>query len=357
MLQVGVIGTGLIATLKHLPAWQRARDLAAVSAICEADPNRARDVAAKFGIPATYTSATEMLAKHRLDLVDICTPPRTHAPLAIEALASGVHVLLEKPMATSLGECDQIIAAAKKAGRHVSLAHSDLFYPSFLKARQLVKSGAIGEFRGMRILLSTPLDYITSKPDHWAHKLPGGVLGETGPHVIYMTLAFIDQIERTHIEAQKLLPEYPWSPYEDYRIILAGRRATSSIALTYATTQWAAEVELWGTDGTLRADLESQSLSVHRRSSLSAVEVGMSTLRTALGSVATAGLAGVRLGTRQHMSTHDTLVRDFATSVRDGTPPAVTPEEGRESIRVLDQLVAQLDQGKTRSSLAASAAS
>jgi predicted dehydrogenase len=73
MLRVGIIGTGLIATLKHLPAWKRTKELASVSAICDLDPARTREVAAKFGIPATYTSTAEMYAKERLDLVDICT--------------------------------------------------------------------------------------------------------------------------------------------------------------------------------------------------------------------------------------------------------------------------------------------
>jgi predicted dehydrogenase len=67
-----------------------------VSAICDVDSVRVREVAGKFGI---------------CDLVDVCTPPKTHAPLTIEALENGAHVLLEKPMATSLAECDQIIAA------------------------------------------------------------------------------------------------------------------------------------------------------------------------------------------------------------------------------------------------------
>ncbi|MFN2500332.1 MAG: hypothetical protein ABR557_14730, partial [Pyrinomonadaceae bacterium] len=46
----------------------------------------------------------------------------------------------------------------------------------------------------MRIMLSTPTDYMTSREDHWAHKLPGGVIGESGPHIVYMTLAFINPI-------------------------------------------------------------------------------------------------------------------------------------------------------------------
>jgi predicted dehydrogenase len=266
------------------------------------------------------------------------------------ALERGVHVLLEKPMATSLAECDAIIAAAKKAGRSVSVAHSDLFYPSFMKARGLVESGAIGTFRGMRIFLSTPVDYITSKPEHWAHKLPGGVLGETGPHVIYMTLAFIRRITTLQAHAQKLLPEFPWSPYEDYRITLAGETAASSIALTYATSQWAAEVELWGTDGLLRADLESQALTFHRRRSLRPADVGASTLRQSFGAVSSAAQAGMRLAARRHLTTHDILIRDFAESVRDGRPPVVTAEEGRESIRVLDAVVAELEREGSKDS-------
>src|SRR5262249_21805686 len=114
VLRVGVIGTGLISTLKHLPAWRRAGKLARVSAICDVDSARVREVAGKFGIPAVYTRTAEMYAKEKLDLVDVCTPPKTHAPLTIEALENGAHVLLEKPMATSLAECDQIIAATKR---------------------------------------------------------------------------------------------------------------------------------------------------------------------------------------------------------------------------------------------------
>ena len=57
MLKVGVIGTGLIATVKHLPAWKRAEKLARVVALCDVDPARAKEVAGKFGIPKTYGSA------------------------------------------------------------------------------------------------------------------------------------------------------------------------------------------------------------------------------------------------------------------------------------------------------------
>ena len=151
----------------------------------------------------------------------------------------------------------------------VCVAHSDLFYYPFIEARKLVREGAIGTFRGMRIFLSTPTDYITSKPDHWANKLPGGVFGESGPHIIYMTLAFINPVHKVFVNAMKLM-DYPWSPFEDYRIELIGEKAASSVTMNYATKQWMARAEILGEDATLMIDLEAMSLVKYRRASAQA---------------------------------------------------------------------------------------
>ena len=179
---------------------------------------QAQQVARQFGVPHVYADLRSMLAAEQLHILDICTPPRTHAALALDALQSGLHVLIEKPMAVNTEECDAIIRGAGKAQKKVCVAHSDLFYPSFRRARQIVANGEIGDLKGMQIFLSTPVDYITARPEHWAHRLAGGVLGETGPHVIYMTLAFVPRILDVSVSARKLLAEFPWSPYEDYRL-------------------------------------------------------------------------------------------------------------------------------------------
>ncbi len=344
MKRVAVVGTGLIATLKHLPAWQSVGSAASLVALCDVNRENAQKAASRFGIPAVYDSLAELLERERPDIVDICTPPKTHAPLALQALEGGAHVLLEKPMALSVEECDRIIEAGERAGRQICVAHSDLFYPSFIRARQLVQEGRIGKLRGMRIFLSTPTDYITSKADHWANKLPGGVIGETGPHVVYMTLAFIDPIRDVQVQGQKQLRQYPWSPFEDYRITLAGAEATSSITLTYASRHWAAEVEVWGEDGLLRFDLESQALIHYRRDSLTLGEVARSTLGQAAQIVGGAARTGLSVLMRRHLSTHDLIIRGFCRSIEEGTVPPVPASQGRESIRVMDLLAARLEQ-------------
>jgi predicted dehydrogenase len=346
-MRVGIIGSGFIAKQKHLPAWKKVGRDAQVVALSDPNIAQAEELARAYGITGVYKDYRQMLEAEQLDVVDICSPPRTHAELAIRSLKAGAHALIEKPMAINTEECDQILAVAQENGRKICVAHSDLFYPSFLKAREIVKQGSIGDFGGMRIFLSTPVDYITSKPDHWAHRLPGGVIGETGPHVIYMALAFINPIQTVRVDARKQLNQFPWSPYEDYRLDLMGENATCSVALTYATNRWAVQLDLWGSEGHLKFDLETQTLIVHGRSDLKPMTLGLSAVKEAgqmLGGTLETSLSYL---TGKFENTHERLVREFVGSIRSGSPTPVPPEEGREAVRVMDLLVSQLAVGTT----------
>jgi predicted dehydrogenase len=347
-LKAAVIGTGLIAGLKHIPAFKKHGGKVQLAALCDLNMDAARKLAAQHGIPRAYGSIDEMLSKEKPDLVDICTPPKTHAPIAIQCMRGGANVLIEKPMAQTLKECDDIIAASEANHVKVCLAHSDLFYYPFLEARKLVSEGAIGTFRGMRIFLSTPADYITSKPDHWANKLPGGVIGETGPHIVYMTLAFINPIREVTVDAMKLRLEYPWSPFEDYRINLIGDKAISSVTLNYGTKQWMARIEIMGEDAILLLDLEAMSLVKYQREQLKPVAIGASLLSETgqlLKSLATSGL---RYVTKSLRTTHDFIIDEFTDSIINGTKSPVPAEDGRESVRVLGMIVESLNSNKAQ---------
>jgi predicted dehydrogenase len=346
-LKAAVIGSGLIAGLKHIPAFKKHSGKVRLSALCDLNVDAARKLAVKHGIPNVYGDIAEMLEKERPDIVDICTPPKTHARIAIQAMQAGSNVLIEKPMAQSLEECDAIIAASRANHVKVCLAHSDLFYYPFLEARKLVREGAIGKFRGMRIFLSTPTDYITSKQDHWANKLPGGVIGETGPHIVYMTLAFINPIRDVSVHAMKL-SEHPWSPYEDYRIELIGDHAMSSVTLSYATNQWMARIEILGEDATLLVDLEAMSLVKYRREQLKPAAIGMSVISEAGQLLKNLATSGLRYLTGSLRTTHDFIIDEFTESILKGTESPVPAEDGRESVRVLNKIVDSL-QGELQS--------
>jgi predicted dehydrogenase len=194
----------------------------------------------------------------------------------------------------------------------------------------------------MHIFLSTPTDYMTSREDHWAHKLPGGVIGESGPHVVYITLAFIPRIESVRVQATHVL-DYPWSRFDDYRIELIGEGASSSIASVYTSNQWAAEVDLWGTSGRLSLDLETMALISHDRATLDHRTVATSALKDAASIVGDTVRVGARVLSRRYHDTHRVLVERFVDSINSGRPSPVPPEEGREAVRVMGLIVDQLD--------------
>ena len=339
-LRAGIIGCGFIAKVRHIPAFKQLRKNVDLCAVCDLNEELVKQTASQFDIPHAYTNTATMLAEEDLSLVDICVPPQIHAPLAIEAMDSECHVLMEKPMALTTSDCDQMIAASHKQDLTLCTIHNDLFHPPFIKARKLIAAGAIGEFRGMRIFLSTPRNDMIDLKDHWYHRLPGGVIGETGPHIAYMSAAFLGAINHVDISAKNFLG-HPWAPFDEFRIELEGDKGFSSVALSYANDYWAADVDLIGSKATLHLDLQKMLLIRQGISNLGYASVGRSSVEILaqmakdLISNTTKGLAGsFKLGTT-------TVIKKCVDSILHDTPPPVTAEEGREAVRIVEMIVQQ----------------
>jgi len=341
-LQVGIVGCGAVAVKRHIPGFIRLKRDVVLQAVCDRNEDLAKEAARKYNIPKTYQSLSQMLSKESLDIVDICTPPQIHAPLTVEALKHGCHILLEKPMALTTSDCDQMLDASKKYGGKLCIVHNVLFHPPLLKARKLVAEGAIGDFIGMRIFLSDPRDEMIMRKDYWIHKLPGGLIGETGPHPVYISLAFLDKVNNVDIYAKKLL-EHPWAPFDEFRIELEGENAVSSIAISYTSNRYAANVDILGTEGALHLDL--QSMLVIRQGAKTSLSP-WSLVSTSLSSVSqtiTGLLANsFKVATRRFRLGHDTVIEMFVNSILSDTQPPVTGEEGRETTRVMEMIVDKL---------------
>jgi predicted dehydrogenase len=341
-LKVAVIGAGFISSNRHLPAWRSLGTKVKIVGVSDLNSELGRHVADQFGIKNSYVDAAEMIAKEKPEVVDICTPPATHAEVASLALENGCHMLIEKPMALTNADCDAIVNGARAKSVKVCVGHTGLFYEPFVRGREMVDRGEIGKFRGMRVVISTPTDYMTSSKDHWAHKLPGGAIGETGPHPVYMSLAFINHVEKVTVDSIKQLPEYPWSRYEDYRINLIGETGTSSIHINYATNQWMVWVEIAGSEGTLLLDLHGRVVTKLNRPKLTTSAIGLSVLGQTAQILKEACLTALKQVTHQTASTHDRLIRGFADSLLNGTRIPVSAEEGREAVRVMNLIADQL---------------
>lgn len=341
-LKVGIVGCGAIATLRHIPIFKRLKKNVVVQAVCDRNEDLALEAANKHNIPKAYSELSTMLSKEKLDIVDICTPPQTHASLAIEAMEQGCHVLLEKPMALKTSDCDEMIAVSHKHKAKLCVIHNQLFYPPFLKARKLVAEGAIGNFVGMRIFVSDHRDEMVMRKDYWVHKLPGGLIGETGPHVVYMSLAFLNKVNTVDIYAKSFL-EHPWAPFDEFRIELEGDNQLSSILMSYSSNRHGCYVDILGTEGALHLDLNSMLL-IHQREkdSLKAVDLGRYSMGVAWQITKGVAANAFKVLVRKAKLGHDVIIERFVESILNDQPPPVTGEEGREAVRVLEMIIGRL---------------
>lgn len=182
-MRIGLLGFGAIGH-EHAAAIHAVPDLE-LAAVC--DPNEERLAVALEQSPsvATFTDAADMLASELLDAVIVSTPPNSHAQWAHKALSHDLHVIVEKPMALSASECDELLTAAQAAGKTVLVYQNRRFDADFLTLRTAIRSGRIGELYQLDTFVggySRPCDYW-----HSDAVISGGVIFDWGSH-------FIDQI-------------------------------------------------------------------------------------------------------------------------------------------------------------------
>ncbi len=149
----GILSTAKIGTVKVIPAMQRA-ELCDVVAIASRDKSTAEAAANQLGIPKAYGSYAELLADPEIEAVYNPLPNHLHVPLSIQAAEAGKHVLCEKPVALTAEEAQTLVDARDRAGVLIQEAFMVRYHPQWRRARELVRSGAIGELRAVQGLFS-----------------------------------------------------------------------------------------------------------------------------------------------------------------------------------------------------------
>jgi predicted dehydrogenase len=187
---VGIVGLGELGRV-HMRGFQGAPAMARVLAVTDLDQRLRRTCAEEAGA-SERASLTELLADERVDAVSVCVPHNLHREVALAAIAAGKHVLLEKPMALTVGECEEIIAAAARACVSVGVSHNQLFYPPHVRACELTRSGALGRPRLLRMRLGIGGKFGGWRADPAA--TGGGLLFDAGVHRFYMARALCGEV-------------------------------------------------------------------------------------------------------------------------------------------------------------------
>lgn len=179
--RVALLGAGFIAEI-HQECYHRFIPEAEVVAVYTRNADRAAAFAAKHNIPQHYTSLAELISQADCDVVDVCLPNFLHAEAVIKAAEAGKHVIVEKPLALTLAECDEMIAACRSNQRKLMYAEELCFAPKYERARRLVAEGAVGELYQLR-----QSEKHSGPHSDWFYDIEqagGGVLMDMGCHAL-----------------------------------------------------------------------------------------------------------------------------------------------------------------------------
>ncbi len=190
MLRTAIFGLGGAAERIHLPACREIPDIDVITA-CEPSDEARRRLAKKFSIPHTYADATALLADQNPDLVIVGTPPGSHFGLCRLALEAGAHVLCEKPFTSSLDEADELIQAARAAGRMLRVNNQYRYMPIYRETRRRVEAGELGN------LFAIQCDQQMYHPPQaekvaWRRELKRSTLYEFGTHALDLICYLFD---------------------------------------------------------------------------------------------------------------------------------------------------------------------
>lgn len=188
-----MIGAGDITSL-HEPAYRDCAD-AALVALCDANPDLLAQRSAAWGVPRATTDYRELLRDPEIDIVEVNLPHHLHAPVVIEALAAGKHVACQKPIATSVADAEAMVRAADASRGRLRILENFVFYPPYVRAKELLDAGEIGAPLTVRFKLGSSLfgsRWIPLRSELWhlteVEKGMGQAVFDDGYHKLSMAI-------------------------------------------------------------------------------------------------------------------------------------------------------------------------
>jgi len=342
-MRVGVIGCGGVSG-RHIAPIRRLTGVEIVG-VADIDEERAREIAHRFGIRYVYRDAAAMLRERPPDVVHVLTPPQSHKEMSIQAMEAGCHVFVEKPMALNVKEADEMIAASRHHRVTLGICHNHLFNPAVMEAKELVTRGAIGKVVGVETYwrVFSGIDSGRYQKTQWLYELPGGAMHEPSPHPVYLLMEFLKTLQVNSAMSKQIgshLPVYP----DDLCVLFDGESGFGCMSLSTATSPKIRILTVRGTDMTIHVNMANNTLVKFRRDGFEgkipkALE-NLDHILQLLSKTITNTLGTLR---GRRTTGHGVLIEKFYESLRNGTDPPVTGEDGRAVVAVLDQIWAKLD--------------
>jgi predicted dehydrogenase len=342
-IDVGLIGCGGIANL-HMRVLKSMKNLR-VRGVCDLNIDRAKDVSQRFGIEKVFTSYSDLLDLN-LDLVDICTPVSTHARIACDVAKRVPSILVEKPMALSTSECDEMIRTTKKLGVRLCVGHNQLFFPSIKRAKELVESGAydLASFRTSQKESFELLKAYGLASDWMVTPQQRGIIWEVCCHLAYLQLHFLKDVREVYALGRKT--RYP--VYDNFVVLLRTKTDQFGIIeLSWLSKETEIIYEIGDSQGKriqIYRDFdylfENSTLPPH---TLRGVGAGLIVDQKRF--FQKWGKFGLNYLRKRKIIPHLKLIESYISSIQNELPPPVLPEDGRNAVHLLECIEKSLVEG------------
>ena len=332
---IGVIGAGKIAELLHFPGYAKLENVRLVAA-ADVNVERLQEIKKKFDVREIYTDYHELLTRKDIDAVSICTPPKLHKTMTIEALESGKHVLCEKPLATSVDDCHKVMNALKETDRFVMPAFNYRFTPSVRLTNEIVSRGKLGDLEEVRVhFKSDQRTWDAVTPFRFREKT--GVISDLGPHSIDTLRFLCGEIEK--VQSVTAVTER-YGVYDNANLSFSMESgALANIELSWfgnsiiPSFSW----EIVGERATLRFDILRSPFAVKLRRKGEKRETKY-TVESTLTDLINKAIMAIR---RTHYS-YEAEINYFVQCVANNTQPQVTVQDGTRCVEVMQEVARKL---------------
>ena len=301
-----------------------------ITAVADRDRTRMESVKAKSGAERGYLDYLELLSDPDVEAVVINTPPRLHEEMVVRLLKAGRHVLCEKPLARSVEGCLKIRRIQAETGLVVLPGHNYAFTPCLDRARELIRSGAVGEVRGVSVRFENSLRSYGSKTG-FRLETEFGIIEDILPHILSASLGLAGTVE-TVVKVRGWRESY--DVVDNMSLTLGtDRGAEIDCSMSWTRLIPRFEVNITGTSGRIEMDLMRSPFTV-------TVESGGERRKI-----------NERSGLRQYLDlvrfkhpSFQSQYRHLCRLVEGAEEPRITIDDEIAMIRVMEEVVKRLSE-------------
>jgi predicted dehydrogenase len=337
-LKIAIAGCGKIADahveeIRKIPSVQ-------LVAVCDLEPIMAEQLASRYAVPRWYSDVAAMVEAEKPNVLHITTPPQSHLSLTKQAVTSGCHVFLEKPVALRHSDAEAIIQSVVSAGKKLAVNYWPNFEAPSLELRRLTQTGVLGSpvhiesFYGYNLAGEYGIA-LKRDPDHWVHRMPGKLFQNVLDHVLNKITPFLQDDEPLiHAVAYRGDATQNGAPtvqlLDELRVIIRGRQTSAYATFSSHARPVGHTLRVYGTKNTAHVDFAARTLVLERKQTFPSALgrlippflVAKDQLRQALRNVSRFRQARFHYfdGMRQ-------LLSEFYSCIERDTPPPISYDE------------------------------